>query len=46
MLAKIRSFALVGIDAVPVDVKVDSSPGLPKVILVGSAEMEASGQRA
>jgi magnesium chelatase family protein len=38
MLAKLRSFALVGIDAVPVDVEVDASPGLPKVILVGLAE--------
>src|SRR5437762_14243199 len=38
MLAKIRSFALVGIDAVPVDVEVDSSAGLPKIILVGLAE--------
>lgn len=38
MLAKIRSFALVGIDAVPVDVEVDASPGLPKTILVGLAE--------
>jgi magnesium chelatase family protein len=38
MLAKIRSFALVGIDAVPVDVEVDASPGLPKIILVGLAE--------
>ena len=38
MLAKIRSFALVGIDAVPVEVEVDSSAGLPKTILVGLAE--------
>src|SRR5262245_51821887 len=38
MLAKIRSFALVGIDAVPVDVEVDASAGLPKIILVGLAE--------
>lgn len=38
MLAKIRSFALVGIDAVPVDVEVDASPGMPKIILVGLAE--------
>src|SRR6476660_2031880 len=38
MLAKIRSFALVGIDALPVDVEVDASAGLPKIILVGLAE--------
>jgi magnesium chelatase family protein len=38
MLAKIRSFALVGIDAMPVDVEVDASPGMPKIILVGLAE--------
>src|SRR5437660_12378505 len=38
MLAKIRSFTLLGIDAVPVEVEVDSSAGLPKTILVGLAE--------
>src|SRR3954465_2502508 len=38
MLAKIRSFALVGIDAMPVEVEVDVSAGLPKTILVGQAE--------
>jgi magnesium chelatase family protein len=40
MLAKLKTFALVGIDAVPVDVEVDVSPsGLPKTILVGLPEM-------
>ncbi len=39
MLAKLRSFALVGIDAVPVEVEVDAGPGLPKVILVGLPEL-------
>lgn len=39
MLAKLRSFALVGIDAVPVEVEVDSSPGGPKIILVGLPEL-------
>ncbi len=39
MLAKLRSFALVGIDAVPVEVEVDAGPGLPKVIHVGLPEL-------
>jgi magnesium chelatase family protein len=38
MLAKLNSFALVGIDAVPVEVEVDASAGLPKTILVGMPE--------
>jgi magnesium chelatase family protein len=39
MLAKLSTFALVGIDAVPVEVEVDASAGLPKTILVGLPEM-------
>src|SRR5271167_1253361 len=39
MLAKLNTFALVGIDAVPVEVEVDASAGLPKTILVGLPEM-------
>ncbi|MCU0704565.1 MAG: YifB family Mg chelatase-like AAA ATPase [Fimbriiglobus sp.] len=39
MLAKLRSFALVGIDAVPVEVEVDASGGQPKIILVGLPEL-------
>src|SRR6267378_851035 len=39
MLAKLRTFALQGIDAVPVEVEVDASPGLAKVILVGLPEL-------
>lgn len=39
MLAKLRSFALVGIDAVPVEVEVDVSHGDAKIILVGLPEM-------
>jgi magnesium chelatase family protein len=39
MLAKLRTFALLGIDARPVEVEVDSAPGMPKVILVGLPEM-------
>jgi magnesium chelatase family protein len=35
MLAKLNTFALVGIDAVPVEVEVDASAGLPKTVLVG-----------
>jgi len=40
MLAQLRTFALVGIDAVPVDVEVDTAPAqMPKMILVGLPEM-------
>src|SRR5438270_4801546 len=39
MLAKLRTFALVGIDAVPVEVEVDAAAGLPKTILVGLPEL-------
>src|SRR5437588_7591974 len=39
MLAKLNTFALVGIDAVAVEVEVDASAGLPKAILVGLPEM-------
>ncbi len=39
MLAKLKTFSLVGIDAVPVDVEVDLSPSpLPKTVLVGLPE--------
>src|SRR5216683_2803845 len=38
MLAKLNTFALVGIDAVPVEVEVDVSTGLPKTVLVGLPE--------
>lgn len=38
MLAKLRTYALVGIDALPVEVEVDAAPGLPKTILVGLPE--------
>ena len=39
MLAKLQTFSLVGIDAVPVEVEVDVSAGaLPKTILVGLPE--------
>ena len=39
MLAKLYTFALVGIDAVPVEVEVDASGGMPKTVLVGLPEM-------
>src|SRR5213595_3356167 len=39
MLAKLNTFALVGIEALPVEVEVDASAGLPKTILVGLPEM-------
>jgi magnesium chelatase family protein len=39
MLAKLKTYSLVGIDAVPVDVEVDLSPAaLPKTVLVGLPE--------
>ena len=39
MLAKLHTFSLLGIDAVPIEVEVDVSPGaLPKTILVGLPE--------
>src|SRR5207244_4168072 len=39
MLAKLNTFALVGIDAVAVEAEVDVSAGLPKTVLVGLPEM-------
>jgi magnesium chelatase family protein len=39
MLAKLNTFALVGIDAAAVEVEVDAAPGLPKTVLVGLPEM-------
>lgn len=39
MLAKLNTFALVGIDALPVEVEVDAAPGLAKTIMVGLPEM-------
>lgn len=39
MLAKLSAFALMGIDAVPVEVEVDVAPGLPKTLLVGLPEL-------
>src|SRR6516164_3271308 len=39
MLAKLNTFALVGIDAIPVEVEVDAAVGLPKTVLVGLPEM-------
>src|SRR5215203_1520120 len=40
MLAKLNTFALVGIDAVPVEVEVDNSYAqMPKTIIVGLPEL-------
>ena len=36
MPATVKSAAIVGIDAVPVDVEVEELPGLPSVTVVGS----------
>ncbi|KKK96064.1 hypothetical protein LCGC14_2666530, partial [marine sediment metagenome] len=39
MLAKLKTFSLLGIEALPVEVEVDASPaGLPKTVLVGLPE--------
>ncbi|UUO05056.1 YifB family Mg chelatase-like AAA ATPase [Blastopirellula sp. J2-11] len=39
MLSKLRTFSLLGIDAVPVDIEVDISPSsMPKTVMVGLAE--------
>jgi magnesium chelatase family protein len=40
MLAQLNTFALLGIDAVPVEVEVDTSPAqMPKTVLVGLPEL-------
>ncbi len=39
MLAKLRTFALQGIDAAPVEAEVDAAPGMPKIILVGLPDL-------
>jgi magnesium chelatase family protein len=39
MLVKLKTFSLLGIEALPVEVEVDVLPsGLPKVVLVGLPE--------
>jgi magnesium chelatase family protein len=38
MLARLRSYGLSGIEAFPVEVEVDVTPGIPKTILVGLPE--------
>lgn len=45
MLARIRSAALVGVDAVPVEVEVDVSPGLPSFMVVGLPDQAVSEAR-
>jgi magnesium chelatase family protein len=39
MLAQLKTFALVGIEALPVEVEVDHANGLPKTVLVGLPEL-------
>ena len=39
MLAKLRTYALLGIDAVPVEVEVDAAAGTPKTVIVGLPEL-------
>jgi magnesium chelatase family protein len=44
MLAKLKTFSLLGIDALPVEVEVDVSPaGLPKTLLFGKELPKSSG---
>lgn len=38
MLAKVYSFGLQGLEAYPIEIEVDVSPGLPKVTVVGLAD--------
>jgi magnesium chelatase family protein len=38
VLAKLNTYALVGIDGIPVEVEVDAATGLPKTVLVGLPE--------
>ena len=45
MLATSRSVALIGVDAVPVEVEVDVSPGLPSFTLVGLPDQAVSEAR-
>lgn len=45
MLAKLHTVSLLGIDALPVEVEVDVSPGvLPKTVLVGLPEQTVAGE--
>ncbi|WP_256372741.1 hypothetical protein [Deinococcus sp. S9] len=43
MLARARSVALIGVDAVPVEVEVDVSPGLPAFTVVGRVFRTTAG---
>ena len=45
MLATSRSVALIGVDAVPVEVEVDVSPGIPSFTLVGLPDQAVSEAR-
>lgn len=45
MLARARSVALIGVDAVPVEVEVDVSPGLPAFTVVGLPDQAVSEAR-
>ena len=45
MLATSRSVALIGVDAVPVEVEVDVSPGSPSFTLVGLPDQAVSEAR-
>ena len=45
MLARARSVALIGVDAVPIEVEVDVSPGLPAFTVVGLPDQAVSEAR-
>ena len=47
MLAKLKTFSLLGIDALPVEVEVDLSPaGLPKTVLLGTYYQKPKPQKS
>lgn len=45
MLAKVRSFGILGLDAYPVTIEVDVSRGLPAVTIVGLPSLYPGKQR-
>jgi hypothetical protein len=46
MLAKLKTFSLLGIEAIPVEVEVDVSPsGLPKTVIVGTKLADCQAAR-
>jgi hypothetical protein len=46
MLARLSTFALVGIDGVPVEVEADVSAGFPKTVLVTTNRASLPGRES